>query len=104
MDDVGWFVEGLAVLVSGQLDAGHAGDPRAAIAANAAPVALASAWSGRYRYGVSGSMVRYIDVTYGRRTLNALLPATSNQQILDRLHLSEAEFLNHWRAWATMQP
>ena len=78
MDDAGWFVEGLAVVVSGQLDAGHAGDARAAIAANAAPAALASAWSGRYRYGVSGSMVRYIDVAYGRRTLIALLPATSD--------------------------
>src|SRR5262249_17759163 len=104
MDEAGWFVEGLAVLVAGQLDAGHAGDARAALAANAAPAALANAWSGRYRYGVSGSMVRYIDVTYGRRTLLELLAATSNHQILDRLHLSETEFLNRWRAWVTAQP
>lgn len=101
MDDAGWFVEGLAVLVSGQLDDAHAGDARAAIAANAAPAALADAWSGRYRYGVSGSMVRFIDVTYGRRTLVTLLPETSNQQILERLHLSEAEFLSRWRTWAS---
>ena len=103
MDDAGWFVEGLAVVVSGQLDASHAGDARAAIAANAAPTALASAWSGRYRYGVCGSMVRYIEVTYGRRTLIALLNATDNQQILGRLHLREGEFLSLWREWAGAQ-
>jgi hypothetical protein len=103
MDDAGWFVEGLAVLVSGQLDGAHAGDARAAIAADAAPDSLASAWSGRYRYGVCGSLVRYIDVTYGRRTLTALLAATNNQQILDQLHVSEAEFLSRWRAWASGQ-
>ncbi|MBI3439982.1 MAG: hypothetical protein HY054_15255 [Proteobacteria bacterium] len=103
MDDAGWFVEGLAVLVSGQLDSAHAHDARDAIAANAAPASLANAWSGRYRYGVCGSMVRYIDVTYGRRTLTALLAATTNQQILDQLHLSEAEFLSRWRIWASAQ-
>jgi hypothetical protein len=104
MDDAGWFVEGLAVVVSGQLDAGHPDDARAAIAANAAPTSLASAWSGRYRYGVCGSMVRYIDVTYGRRTLIALLSATTNVQILTALHLSEAEFLSRWRTWASALP
>ncbi len=101
MDDVGWFVEGLAVLVSGQLDAGHAGDARAAFAANAAPASLAHAWSGRYRYGVCGSMVRFIDVTYGRHELIALLSATNNQQILQSLRLSETELLSRWRAWAS---
>ena len=60
-DEVGWFVEGLAVYVAGQLDRGRLSNPAEAIAAGAAPASLADAWSGRYRYGVSGSMVQYID-------------------------------------------
>lgn len=99
MDDLGWFVEGLAVLVSGQLDGPRGADARAAIAANAAPTSLANAWSGRYRYGVSGSMVQYVDQHYGRATIVALLAATTQQQALDRLGVSEAQFLSDWRAW-----
>jgi hypothetical protein len=101
MDDLGWFVEGLAVLVSGQLDGPRGADARAAIAANAAPTSLANAWSGRYRYGVSGSLVAYVDEHYGRATVIALLAATTQQQALDRLGVSEAQFLSDWRAWVS---
>ena len=100
MDDLGWFVEGLAVYVSGQLETEHAGDARAAIAANAAPTALANAWSGRYRYGVSGSMVAYVDAHYGRAKIVELLGATTQQQALASLGVSEAQFLSDWRVWA----
>ncbi len=99
MDDVGWFVEGLAVLVAGQMHHGRDLSAAEAIAAGAAPTALANAWSGRYRYGVSGSMVAYIDARYGRRTIVALLGATRQEQILGQLHLTEAQFLVSWRAW-----
>lgn len=98
-EEVGWFVEGLAVYVAGQLDRGRSSNPAEAIAAGAAPTSLAEAWSGRYRYGVCGSMVRYIDQTYGRATVRALLSATTQQHVLDRLGVSEAEFLTAWRAW-----
>ncbi|MBL8538172.1 MAG: hypothetical protein JNM59_12270 [Hyphomonadaceae bacterium] len=99
MDDMGWFVEGLAVLVADQLETREGASAADAIAAGAAPNALSEAWSGRYRYGVCGSLVQYIDRTYGRETVIALLAATSNQDAMDRLGVSEQEFLAGWRIW-----
>lgn len=104
MDDAGWFVEGLAVVVSGQLDTGDRPTAAAAIKAGAAPAKLADAWSGKYRYGVSGSMVAFIDATYGRARLIAMLGATSNEEIMRGLGLTEAEFLARWRDWAAERP
>ncbi|MEZ5953864.1 MAG: hypothetical protein R3C13_06095 [Hyphomonas sp.] len=101
MDDMGWFVEGLATYVSGQLDGDHASDAAAAIAAGQAPAELEAAWGGKYRYGVSGSMVAFIDDRFGRDALTALLPATSEAELLGRLGLTEAEFLESWKAWVT---
>jgi hypothetical protein len=98
-DDIGWFVEGLAVYASGQLDHDRLARPEEAIRNGAEPTSLAKAWSGKYRYGVSGSLVAYIDATYGRETLNALLPATAQAQILGRLGLSEADLLARWKTW-----
>lgn len=101
MDDVGWFVEGLAVVVSGQLERGNRPSATDALAAGAAPARLADAWSGRYRYGVSGSMVAWIDAVYGRTTVKELLEAVTQQEILEELGLTENEFLTRWRAWVT---
>jgi hypothetical protein len=98
-DEIGWFVEGLAVVVSGQLDAEHRGDAAEAIARGAAPASLATAWSGRYRYGVSGSLVRYIEARYGRAMLFDLLPAKRQSDILGRLGVTEAELIQSWEAW-----
>ncbi len=101
MDEVGWFVEGLAVYASGQLQHGKLLTAADAIAAGAVPAQLEDAWSGRYRYGVSGSMVAFIDAEYGRDALVGLLVATSEAEILAQLGLSEIQFLEHWRAWVT---
>lgn len=95
-EEIGWFIEGLAVVVSGQN-----ADAREAIAAGAAPASLADVLSGSHSYRISGSMAAYIDATYGRETIVALLEATSQQQIMDRLDTNEADFLAAWRAWAT---
>lgn len=99
MDDTGWFVEGLAVYVSGQLDSSHLASAADAVAAGAAPKALESAWSGKYRYGVSGSLVAYIDDRFGRPKLVSLLDATTEAEILDRLSLTEEALLAGWEAW-----
>jgi hypothetical protein len=97
MDDLGWFVEGLAVYVSGQLEHGHKHAAQDAIGAGKAPHRLAEAWSGPYRYGVSGSMVQFIDKRYGRQTLWKLLPETKPDRVLKALNLTEKEFLRAWQ-------
>lgn len=102
-DEVGWFAEGLAVVVAGQLDRGRMSDPREAVRAGAVPARLADAWSGRYRYAVSGSLVRYIDVTWGRDAVRDLLAVTTQAQLLARLGVTEQELLERWKTWV-MEP
>ena len=98
-DAIGWFVEGLATYSSGQLEREHAGRAREAFASGAAPKTLEEAWSGQYRYGVAGSLVAYIDHAFGRKTLLELLAATSEEQILDRLDLTEDGLLAGWKQY-----
>jgi hypothetical protein len=101
LEEIGWFIEGFATWVSGQLDAEHAHDAAEAIAAGVAPARLADAWSGRYRYGVAGSMVAFIEDAWGRPALRALLTSTSQEELLRDLQLSEEEFLARWARWVT---
>jgi hypothetical protein len=97
MDDLGWFVEGLAVIASGQLDREHKDKDIEALAKNAGPKELATAWSGRYRYAVCGSLVRYVDETLGRKKTIALLAATTSREIPEILDSDEAALLAAWR-------
>lgn len=98
MDDAGWFVEGLAVYASGDATRRLA-ETKAAVAAGEGPSALASAWSGKHRYGVSGSMIQFIDESLGRDMLVSLLSATSNAEIMARLGTTETRFLHDWTEW-----
>jgi len=99
MDDIGWFVEGLATYVSGQLEGSHRYRDRQAIDSGAAPDNLEDAWSGNYRYGVCGSLVKFIDVTYGRDMIKSLLPAVTEEEILTKLKSTESELLGRWREY-----
>jgi hypothetical protein len=101
MEPLAWFVEGLAVYVSGQLDEGRLAPAREAVEKGEAPEKLADAWSGKYRYGVCGSLVQYLDVTYGRDAIVKMLEATTREQILDGLGVTETELLDAWRTWVT---
>ena len=104
MDDLGWFVEGLAVYASGQLERAHRTAARDAIKAGKAPTRLADAWSGPFRYGVSGSMVAFVDKRYGRQTIRMLLAVTSNEEALKLLHTSEGEFIDAWKGYVAESP
>lgn len=96
MDEMAWFIEGLATYVSGQLD-GRQLSARQAIQAGKEPKRLADAWTGPYRYGVSGAIVRYIDSRYGRKKLIALLSLTSSAAALKALGVDEATLLRDWK-------
>src|SRR5262249_35124416 len=98
MDDVGWFVEGLAVLVANQLSDERMSRFRKSFAERHVPTRLADCWSGPHRYAIAGSLVRYIEEQWGRSKLSALLGATSNAEILKTLGLSEGDLLAVWRA------
>ena len=99
LEELGWFTEGLATYVSGQLEARHRGRAAEAIRAGEAPDQLARAWTGPFRYAVAGSMVAFIDEVWGRATLRSLLGVTSQAGLLAELGLSEARFLDRWREW-----
>lgn len=99
LEDIGWFVEGLATYVSGQLETSHAGRAAEALAEGNGPERLADAWSGPYRYGVAGSLVEYVDEQWGRETLRAALEVTTQDQLLALLGTTEAGFLAGWESW-----
>lgn len=98
-EEVGWFIEGLAVLVSGQFHRSPRESALRACREGSLPGTLVEAWSGPHRYGVCGSMAAFIDTVHGRDTIVKLLPACGNEDFLDILGLSESAFLADWRAW-----
>jgi hypothetical protein len=97
MDDVGWFVEGLATYASGQLAGAKLAGAREAIEKGKEPKELENAWSGKYRYGVSGSIVKYIDTRFGRKILFKMLRGTNEKELLGMLNLSEGDLLSAWK-------
>jgi hypothetical protein len=99
LEEIGWFVEGLATWASGQLEAAHAGRAAQALEAGEGPTLLADAWSGPYRYGVAGSLVAWIDDTRGREVVRAALAFTTWDEFEALLGMNEAEFLAAWRLW-----
>ncbi len=98
-EEIGWFAEGVAVLVAGQLDRKRLSDARDAVEEGAAPDLLVNAWSGPYRYGVAGSIARYIDQHYGRSVLFSLLPVTTQDEFLNVLGTTEEALLQSWKRW-----
>ena len=98
-EEVGWFAEGLAVVVSGQLATGPRASALEAVDAGAVPRELEAAWSGAHRYGVCGTLVLYLDELLGRDRLFELLAATTEEEILRAAGMSEEELLVEWRAF-----
>ena len=93
---IDWFVEGLATFASGQCDSTRVADVQKAINEGNAPGSLDSFWKGNLKYGLSGTMVWYMDDLYGRTTMKSLLPYNQLETILDTLNTSEAALLDGW--------
>lgn len=96
---IDWFAEGLATYASGQLEDPALASAREALERGAGPDSLARAWTGRYRYGVSGSLVAFVDRELGRGRILELLGASSGEELLALIGRDEEELLADWRVW-----
>jgi hypothetical protein len=98
VEDLDWFIEGLAVFGSGQLTDDRLGAMQKAIVAGQFPTSLSKVWTGPNRYGFAGSLVRHIDQTWGRGSTVRLLRVRSTAEALALLETTEASLLRAWRA------
>ncbi len=100
---IDWFVEGLATYASGQCDDSRLVEVKNALAAHKIPASLDEFWTGKLKYGLSGSMVQYIDHTYGRKKLNELLRLNNKTALLTALNITEAGLLAGWAQYLSGQ-
>ncbi|GAB2828437.1 gluzincin family metallopeptidase [Ferruginibacter profundus] len=98
-EGIDWLVEGLAVYASGQCDAARIDEVKKAIAANTIPGSLDNFWTGKLKYSLSGTMVMFIDVKWGRDKLKTLLPFNKKAAILAALNSTEDNLLRSWKAY-----
>lgn len=93
-----WLNEGLAVYVSGQLDAVY--QPTGTLARGLArdPQSIAELWGLPENYALMGSLIRYLDRNRGRPILRALLQVDSPAQFLNLVGMGETELLAAWKA------
>jgi hypothetical protein len=96
VDNIDWFVEGLATYASGQLDSVRIKEVKNAIINKQVPNSIDKFWTGNLKYALSGSMVMYIDKKYGRKKLGELLKYNKKTEILHALSISEDDLLAGW--------
>jgi len=99
VEGIDWFVEGLATFASGQCDSKRIAMVKEAIAGDKVPSSLDNFWTGKVKYGLSGSMVMFIENKYGRIRLKELLPLTKKSEILSSLQTTEPELLKEWEKY-----
>lgn len=99
VDGIDWFVEGLATYASGQCDSTRMNEIRKAILENKIPSSLDKFWTGKLKYGLSGSIVMFIDQKYGRAKLNDLLKFNKKSKVLSALNITEIELIDEWKKY-----
>ena len=97
MDEMGWWVEGIAVYASGQLDDKRLEGVRELLGKKAAPPVLQKFWSGKHKYGLAGSVAAWLDKSKGRAVLFQLLSCTDTNQALKMLQTEEPALLEAWQ-------
>jgi hypothetical protein len=95
--NIDWFVEGLATYASGQCNSKRIDEIKKAITNNELPNSINDFWTGKYRYGLSGSVVMFIDKKYGRDKLKELLIFNKKEELFSSLKTNETTFLNEWK-------
>lgn len=96
---IDWFVEGLATYASGQCDSIRILDVKKALLDNKIPESLNKFWAGNLRYGLSGTVVMYLDNKYGREKLTSLLEYNTLIEVLNSLETSELEIMDGWKRY-----
>jgi len=96
-EGIDWFVEGLATYASGQCDSIRLAEVKIALADDKIPKTLDQFWTGKLKYGLSGSMVMFIDKKYGRSKLSGLVPFRKKSELLNALQTTESELLQGWQ-------
>lgn len=97
VEKLDWLVEGMATYISGQLNGKRLQRINQLIRENKTPSTLDNFWKGQEKYGLSGSMVAYIDRTFGRAKLFALLKFTNKKDALKFLGLPEEQLIKNWK-------
>lgn len=96
---IDWFIEGLATYASGQCDSIRIVEVQKALLDNKIPETLNKFWTGNLRYGLSGTVVMYLDNKYGRKKLTSLLKYNNIKEALNSLETTESEIMNGWKKY-----
>lgn len=101
VENIDWFVEGLAVYASGQCDSFRMEAVKKDIQDRTFPHTLNKFWTGPDRYALSGSVVMFLDRKYGRAKLKELLPFNKKEDILTVLQIQEPALIAAWVEFVT---
>ncbi|HQQ97121.1 MAG TPA: hypothetical protein PLX35_07650 [Cyclobacteriaceae bacterium] len=99
VEGIDWLVEGLATYAAGQCDPSRISGVKKRVAEHQVPAVLDDFWKGNDKYGLSGTLVMYIDYQYGRQKLILLLPFTNKAAVLASLGISESTLLAGWQSY-----
>jgi hypothetical protein len=99
VENIDWLVEGLATYASGQCDKERMDEVKKALAENKIPSSLNKFWSGSLKYGLSGSVVMFIDQRFGRTKLMGLLRFNKKAEVLSALQITEEKLLVDWKIY-----
>jgi hypothetical protein len=99
VEGMDWFVEGLAAYASGQVSEEKLKAVIIALKENKIPASLQNFWTGKLRYPLSGSVIRYIDLTWGRKKLVSLLSYATLADLLRALDITEEKLMAGWKTF-----